>query len=372
MSTAALEIRAGRLAWQHLQQFGLHASRIAVLPAAAGGPKGLILQELDLYLFGHWLPQAPRQRSLIGASIGAWRMAAASQADPVSALQRMGEAYVRQSYSAKPRQSEITHVINQVVSTIIAGHEAEILQQPQHHLHIVTVRGKRGLAQPQTITRSRLGFARAALANTRSRAALAHHLERVIFSQNPAALTWLSPHFDAFPSLLTSFTTAKLHKDLIASGTLPLLMQQVSDIADAPAGNYWDGGIIDYHLQLPYQRLNSHTTRLADAELVLYPHFHHQIIPGWLDKGMWWRRGHRGKYKEWLDNVILINPSRAFVQSLPRAKIPDRKDFYYHGIDHASRIKEWQTAIAAGKTLREEFIAFCQQPDMKQVLPLNF
>lgn len=368
----ALEIHAGRLAWQHIQRYGLDAARVAVIPAAAGGPKGLILQELDFYLFGHWLSQAPRQRSLIGASIGAWRMAAACQTDPVSALHRMGAAYIRQNYSAKPAQAEITQVISQVVSQIISGHEQEILHQPQHHLHIVTVRGRRALAQTQTLTRSRLGFAQAALANTRSRSALAQHLERVIFSQNPAALPWLATTFDAFPANITSFTQANLHLALLASGTLPLLMQQVSGIADAPQGNYWDGGIIDYHLQLPYQRLNTQDTDLAQTELVLYPHFHHQIIPGWLDKSLWWRRAHRGKQRDWLDNVILINPSRAFVQSLPRAKIPDRSDFFFHGVNHAKRISEWQTAIGAGTALRDEFIAFCHQPDMQRLKPLNF
>ncbi|MCX7219422.1 MAG: patatin-like phospholipase family protein, partial [Burkholderiales bacterium] len=83
--SSALQIRAGKTAMAHLRQHGLQAQDVAVIPAAAGGPKGLILQGLDQYLFGEWLPSAPRQRSLLGASIGSWRMAAACHADPVAA-----------------------------------------------------------------------------------------------------------------------------------------------------------------------------------------------------------------------------------------------------------------------------------------------
>ena len=40
-----------------------------------------------------------------------------------------------------------------------------------------------------------------------------------------------------------------------------------------------DGGIIDYHLHLPYHRAQG---------LVLYPHFIDRIVPGWLDKALPW------------------------------------------------------------------------------------
>ena len=51
---------------------------VPVIPGAAGGPKGLILNPLDRYIFGHWLPQSQQTVHLLGASIGAWRMAAAT------------------------------------------------------------------------------------------------------------------------------------------------------------------------------------------------------------------------------------------------------------------------------------------------------
>jgi len=52
----ALAIYAGPKAMQHLQAQGLKAQDIAVIPGAAGGPKGLLLGPLDRFLFGEWLP----------------------------------------------------------------------------------------------------------------------------------------------------------------------------------------------------------------------------------------------------------------------------------------------------------------------------
>lgn len=95
---SALAIHAGPKALAHIRAHGLRAQDIAVIPAAAGGPKGLIFQKLDQWLFGEWLPVALRERTLIGASIGAWRMAAACDPDPAAAFQRLGDAYCEQRY----------------------------------------------------------------------------------------------------------------------------------------------------------------------------------------------------------------------------------------------------------------------------------
>ena len=46
----ALCIHAGPLARHHLQQHGLQPGDVSVIPAAAGGPKGLILGPLDRYI----------------------------------------------------------------------------------------------------------------------------------------------------------------------------------------------------------------------------------------------------------------------------------------------------------------------------------
>src|SRR5476649_522184 len=95
---SAITIRLGRRARQRIAAEGLQASDIAIVPAAAGGPKGLILHGLDCWSFGHWLAQAPRPRRLVGASIGAWRMAASAFVYPVAAHRRLARLYTSQRY----------------------------------------------------------------------------------------------------------------------------------------------------------------------------------------------------------------------------------------------------------------------------------
>ncbi|HAV35647.1 MAG TPA: lysophospholipase, partial [Massilia sp.] len=105
---SALNFHAGPRALARIRAHGLRAQDIAVIPAAAGGPKGLIFQSLDQYVFGEWLPKSPRERTLIGSSIGAWRMAAACQRDPVRAFERLGTLYAGQRYtSTKPSPQQI-------------------------------------------------------------------------------------------------------------------------------------------------------------------------------------------------------------------------------------------------------------------------
>ncbi|MDO8177944.1 MAG: patatin-like phospholipase family protein [Undibacterium sp.] len=366
--SSPLQIHAGKIALAHIREHGLQARDIAVIPAAAGGPKGLILQALDQWIFGEWLPKAPRERSLIGASIGAWRMAAASHADPVAAFQRLGDLYCGQRYPAKPSPARVTEEIHGLLQHFIAGHEHEIVNQPQHRLHVLAVHGRGLLHTPQSALASKLGFTAAALANIASRDYLARHIDRVVIGDRRDSLLWMKDKFDDFKTHFATLTTDNLLPALLASGTLPLIMQPVRHIAGAPDGTYWDGGIIDYHLAFPYSRLNDST----QGNLVLYPHFTDHIIPGWLDKALPWRRAGRGKHAHWVDNVIMISPSPAFVRTLPRAKLPDRKDFFYYGVNHDERIRNWKIAMADSERMRDAFAAFVAKPDLSQVIPLNF
>ncbi|MES2151670.1 MAG: patatin-like phospholipase family protein [Pseudomonadota bacterium] len=356
----ALAFYAGPKALARLGTHGLQACDVAVVPAAAGGPKGLIFQALDQYLFGSWLPAAPRERSLIGASIGAWRLAAACQPDPVQAFARLGHLYCSQRYTAKPSPQEIDLVCRQLLADFVGAHAQAIVAHPHHRLHMLAVRGLGTLAAPRHRRDEMTGFAQAALNNLASRARLAGALERVVIGDARDGASWLRAPFDAFTTHFAPLGADNLASALLASGTLPLVMQPVRGIAGAPPGTYWDGGIIDYNLALPY-------SRLGEGELVLYPHFSGHIVPGWLDKTLPWRRVARGAHRAWLDNVLIAAPTPAFLRSLPRRKLPDRKDFAHYGADHDARIANWQRAIAEGARLRDEFAAFAARPDLSRV-----
>ena len=70
-----------------------------MVPGAAGGPKAVGISGLDQAIFGRFLPEARRPRTLIGASIGSWRFAAVAgatdgedAADPACAAWRSSTA----------------------------------------------------------------------------------------------------------------------------------------------------------------------------------------------------------------------------------------------------------------------------------------
>lgn len=360
----ALQFHAGPAALARIRTEGLQARDVAVIPAAAGGPKGLIFQALDQWVFGDWLPAAPRERILIGSSIGAWRMAAACQRDPVAAFARLGRAYTGQRYlSTKPSQNDIDVVVKHLVRAFVQGHEDDILRHPHHRLHVVAARGRGPLAAPAHRRAELTGFIVAALRNATGRARLRHVLERVVLADARASGNWLQSGFDAFKTHVAPLTAASLQAALLASGTLPLLMKAVTGIAEAPHGHYWDGGLIDYHLVLPYSQAT------ASGEIVFYPHFNEHVVPGWFDKGMPWRRAARGGQRAWLDNMVIVSPTPAFLATLPRAKLPDRSDFQHYGLDHDARVRAWSLAIGEGGRLRDDLAAFVARPDPAQILP---
>ena len=132
-----LTIRAGPRALAKIRAEGLDAAMVEIVPGAAGGPKGLGIAGLDRAIFGEWLPAAPRVRHLIGASIGAWRFAAACRDDPARALDHFARAYTLQSYPPRPSKRFVSQAARAMLAELFAGHEAEILSHPWHRLHIV-------------------------------------------------------------------------------------------------------------------------------------------------------------------------------------------------------------------------------------------
>lgn len=348
-----ITIRLGERARRRIAAEGLQAADIAIIPGAAGGPKGLILHGIDTWLFGDWLPRAPRERQLIGASIGAWRMAAGAFADPVAAHRRLAYHYAHQTYPARVDAAYVTRTVRGLLEEVLAGHGNEVLAHPHHRVTVIAARGIGPLANAGGVRwREMAGFLRAAAANAVSRDRLARGMERVLFHDARDEGGWLRERFDAFSSHFVGLQSGNLRDALLASGSIPLVLEAVRDIAGAPPGAYWDGGLVDYHLHLPYRR---------DPGLVLYPHFTDYIVPGWLDKSLPWRRARDAS----LENVLLVSPSPSFLARLPNRKLPDRNDFKHYGQDHAARIRDWTFAIGESERMAEALAQWAEKPDLK-------
>ena len=357
MTSSPIIIRLGQRARQRIAAEGMQAADVAIVPAAAGGPKGLILHGLDRWLFGHFLKQAPRRRRLIGASIGAWRMAAAAFDDADAAHRRLAHLYAHQRYPAKVDAAYVSNTCRALLDELLDGRGAEALNSPHYALSIITARGVGPLAQAAgSRWRELAGFLRAAAGNAISRNRLAGAMERVIFHDARDSQDWLRQEFDAFANHFVALSGHNLRDALLASGSIPMVLEAVSGIAGAPGGAYWDGGLIDYHLHLPYQR---------DPGLVLYPHFSDYIVPGWLDKSMPWRRARATQHGA-LENVILVSPSPDFLARLPNRKMPDRADFKFYGQNHDTRIRDWTRSIGESERMAEAFARWSEKPDLSQ------
>jgi hypothetical protein len=347
--TRAITVKLGARARAHIAARGLASTDIGCIPAAAGGPKGLSLMSLDRWLFGEWLRDATGL-TLVGASIGAWRMAAAAHEDPVGALLELERGYIEdQNFAIKPSPREVARLMR---GNVDAGF-ANWRPRAQIGLHVLTSRATGTLDR----NGSRGAFGRAALANARGRRHLARHLRRVVFSHG-ADRGVSSALFgaDAFGCTRVALTPANRLDAFMASGSIPIVCEAVPDIADAPPGWYWDGGLIDYHLFYPYAALD---------RLTLYPHFAPTITPGWLDKFLPWRKqGTAGRGADWLSSMILIAPSAEFIASLPNGKLPDRNDFYRFAGDHPARIAVWKRAMEECRRFAEEAAAWLDRPDL--------
>ena len=141
--TAALQVFAGPRARAQLRERGVAAGDVRVVPAAAGGPKGLVLNPLDRFIFGHWLPgsaQGERSVHLLGASIGAWRMASACLPDPDAALAQLAADYIAQDYPHAPGKAptsrDVSAMFGAKLDERFGGRGDEVLGQARYRLHV--------------------------------------------------------------------------------------------------------------------------------------------------------------------------------------------------------------------------------------------
>ncbi len=353
----ALRIYAGSKALTHLKTHGLAAPHVRTIPAAAGGPKGLILGPLDRFIFGQWLAQSSQPVDLVGASIGAWRMATACLNDSVKAFERLENDYIHQDYALEPGKKfptpdRISADFGASLQAFYGGRVNEVLSHPRYKLHIVTSRGRHILGREGSL-RAPLGYAGAFFTNVVRRKAMGAWLERVVFS-NAAELPFKTGDYRTRQIVLSE---ANFNPALQASCSIPFVLRAVHDIPGAPRGAYWDGGITDYHLHLDYR---------AEDGIVLYPHFQQAVVPGWLDKSLKWRHGSSA----FLDRMIVLAPSEEWIKKLPRGKLPDRTDFAHHGTNLAARVAQWSGATSAAQQLADEFAIWLEKPDLSRVKPL--
>lgn len=337
-----LQIRLGPLARKHVARNGLRAEDLAGVTAAAGGPKWFVLKALDHWLFDEFLKSRQRPLALLGASIGAWRMAAGIGGGG-QAIDRLAELYSEQSYARGTGPQAVTESAGQLLSQCLNRQARErILNHPSLRLQILTVRST-------VLTRDRLasvGFGLSALAQAIRAQWLQWGFQRHVFHHPESNPAWLQR--DGWRTQHSQLGRDNLLPALLASACIPSVMAGVCNPPDAPRGVYRDGGVSDYHIPI--------NTRELDGPVLLV-HFSEQLKPGWFDKFLPWRRFGPDQ----MANLIVLNPSPRFVQRLPGQRIPDRHDFLR--LPDQQRRRQWrivqQESMALADELRQWIVDGC-------------
>ncbi len=335
---SALSVYMGSEAAKTIGERGWQTAPFSTLIGASGGPKWLILSELDKVLGQALLPGRGEPMTLLGSSIGTWRHACLSLNDPGAAISRLQQVYLYQEYScARPSPIEVSEVAGEMLREALGPEGArQIANHPTLHNAIVTARAK-GVARGESGWQLGVGMATATLGNAISRKSLGLLFDRVAFCHSELNAL---PFTSGFNTQLTTIDALNLIPALKASGAIPFLMQCEPTIPGASGGPFWDGGIIDYHFTL-----KAHEA----AGLVLYPHFRDRLTPGWFDKMLRWRTPHRSV----IDQLVLMCPSDAFLAQLPHGKIPDRGDFRV--MSPEKRVAYWETCVRESGRLAEAF-----------------
>ena len=349
-----LSIFAGKQALGKIRDGGLRADDVKVLAGAAGGPKWLVLGHLDRYLFTSFFKHRQKPLFLMGSSSAAWRFAAASQADPQASIQRFEDAYINQSYDDNPTPADVSAEALNILKHLLGKQGAnEILTHPFLRLNFMTVRS-RGLTRSSRKANLFVGLSLAVGFNFIHRRLLGWFFERGLFFDSSDM-----PPFAGMrdlPMQNIALTPDNLEKGLLASGSIPWIMAGVTNIPNAPQGVYRDGGVIDYHMDIPF---------LGQQDgIVLFPHYQERVIPGWFDKQIPWRKPIAAN----MENVLLLAPSPAFVESLPDKKIPDRNDFYAYKEKDRERMAAWQKAVEISQRLADEFADAVDSGRIKQAV----
>ncbi len=350
----ALSLYAGPAALARIKQEGIQPEMFSAFLGASGGPKWFVLTGLDKVIFNEFMHKSNKHVDIIGSSVGAFRAACFAQNDPAAAIERLADGYSSMVYSEKPTVKEVTDKGVELLDRMMGDQGIhEVLSANDKSVHMVIARCH-GLVAYESKVKQIAGLAIAAGRNAVSRQKLAKSFTRVIFSSNKNGLSFSEQvpiRTEQGYLSQDNFLTA-----LMASGSIPAVIQGVKNISGIAKGMFRDGGIVDYHFDM----------KIKTPNLVLYPHFYSTPISGWFDKTIKSRNCHADSY----DNVLIVAPSDTFVASLPNARIPDRKDF--ETMPSQERVPYWCKVIKESDRIAEQFLNIVEHADPAQFIkPIN-
>jgi hypothetical protein len=342
----------GQQAREELTRSGCAPDSFRLLLAASGGPRWLGLVGIDRslarFLRGR-RKEGPRL-PLLGASSGAWRVAAMACDEDGTAYQELEEAYISQRYEGKPRPHQVSQVCRNYLSAIFTESRlTHALERSPFHANFTTAIFRReGLSGARMVA----ALAGLPLLNALDRQLLGLLLQRGLFSAGPHpenSPLRATPSWDAFPTRSVQLNAQNFVPALLASGSIPLVLAGESAIEGAGPGHHVDGGLLDYHFEV------------ESAGPVVYPHFDPNPLPGWLDRFPPYRRLSRAARSK----LCLLLPSSEQLSRYPDQFYPGRVDFHRYSND--DRIRRWRQTVQANDQLERELTACLEAGDLVRV-----
>jgi len=337
-----LHVKAGKAVYEMIKDGNFHLNQITAYFGAAGGPRWLIASGFDRTLMMSGLLGRTKPLLLVGASSGALRFAAWLLPEAEESYHRLMEVYIARPDTRTDTPRRVQDSLIEIINAYIEDDALPFaIAHPHYRLAIITARAK-NLIAAEIKGIQWFGLALCFLGNLLDRNHLFSFLERVVFytGVKPPLFT-LKPDFQG---QYVPLKEANFKHALLASAAIPLIVSGVRDIYGAPPGVYRDGGLIDYHISTRYAA--------GTDEVTLFFHHQERLIPGWLDRKL----KRRLPPPEATENLLLVYPTEAFLDSLPGGKVPDRSDFITYSGDPETRKKRWWEAVKKAAPLGEEFL----------------
>jgi hypothetical protein len=348
-----LDIYVGKKARSIIEQQGLHQQAFSMFLGASGGPKWFALFGLDKYLFGEFFKGRNQPLEMLGSSAGAFRIACFTQDDPVAAISKLAYQYSESDVHTKMTAEDLTNMAEDMLEHVFTDSGIEhVVNNPIFKANFIVTKAN-GLVSFENKFVQGFGLLESYVLNRLNRGYLNLQYERFIFRHQDSILEIKDPY--EIDTQYINLSPENVKDSLLASGSIPLVMAGIKDIAGAPKGMYRDGGVIDYHFDISFNK----------SGLILYPHFNKAPKAGWFDKKL-----SRAVSADNYDRTVMLVPSDEFIAQLPFGKIPDRTDF--ETMDLKTRVKYWHTVFEETEKLADEFKRVIDQQDLSVLKPLPF
>jgi hypothetical protein len=319
-----------------------HCRDLEALILPATGPRWLLCTGFDRALLrAGWLHQPGHDVLLLGASAGAWRALALASRDPARTYAALIEGYCTKHFTFDDDPRTISQSYVALLSEVFERADVEhALSHPTLDLALVAARARGASSRNRWSQYLTLGSA--ALLNFATPRACELLFDRTLFHAR-AGLATAHPLAGSLVGSSCRLTVDNVHAVALASGSVPLYMEPVTNIAGATRGAYLDGGLRDYHI--------NQALELREGVALLFLH-QPKIVPAWLDQFVPWRTANPAR----LSDVLLAYPDPEFVRSLPGGAVPCRDDFKTWVNDPHERFARWRRSVAMSEALGAAFL----------------